>query len=214
MAVEKKKRPSPYEFLRVMSDATDKEIRAAYRNRAKVLHPDAGGGADEFAFLGECLALLLDPERRARFDATGIWEEIDPKIAQKRNVALGVLCGILTQILERGGETQNVIAIAERELRNKQGELSRAANAAHARADRLRGWAIRMRAKPGKQNTLAAILEGQAGAIEATVSTIQTDLDITDMMLDILAEHEWDPVEMTILSQYRTSTNATTSAIG
>jgi curved DNA-binding protein CbpA len=63
--------PTLYETLGVAPDATQAQIKAAFRNRAKTLHPDAGGGADEFAALCEAHDVLSDPERRRRYDETG-----------------------------------------------------------------------------------------------------------------------------------------------
>jgi molecular chaperone DnaJ len=40
-----------YAILGVTRDADPETIKAAYRAKAKRLHPDQGGGADEFAEL-------------------------------------------------------------------------------------------------------------------------------------------------------------------
>ena len=34
---------SPYQVLGIASDATEEEVRRAYREKAKLLHPDRGG---------------------------------------------------------------------------------------------------------------------------------------------------------------------------
>ena len=55
-------------------DASRDEIAAAYRARAKELHPDArpddGTAADRFARVGTAYRVLSDPAERARYDAT------------------------------------------------------------------------------------------------------------------------------------------------
>lgn len=65
---------NPYETLGVGIDATDEEINAAFRKAVKKAHPDMGGSTDEFQRLKNASMVLLDPERRRRFDDTG---EID-----------------------------------------------------------------------------------------------------------------------------------------
>lgn len=62
---------SYYVILGVPADASPAGIRAAYRDRAKELHPDrAGDGRErEFRELQEAYEILSDPQRRRRYDA-------------------------------------------------------------------------------------------------------------------------------------------------
>lgn len=63
---------NPYETLGVKKDATDKEIKAARRKLAAENHPDReGGDAERMSEVNQAVTLLLDPERRKRYDETG-----------------------------------------------------------------------------------------------------------------------------------------------
>jgi molecular chaperone DnaJ len=58
-----------YEVLGVPREASQAEIRNAYRNLAKERHPDyPGGSAEEFSLLQEANAVLSDPDRRRQHD--------------------------------------------------------------------------------------------------------------------------------------------------
>ncbi len=58
-----------YEVLGISREASQAEIRNAYRNLAKERHPDhPGGSADEFSLLQEANAVLSDPNRRRQHD--------------------------------------------------------------------------------------------------------------------------------------------------
>lgn len=63
-----------YEELGVARDASRDEIAAAYRARAKALHPDTrpaeADATDRFARVGAAYRVLSDPDARARYDAS------------------------------------------------------------------------------------------------------------------------------------------------
>ena len=60
-----------YETLGVEQNASTDEIKKAYRNLARVNHPDKGGDAEKFKEIGQAYEVLNDPERRARYDQFG-----------------------------------------------------------------------------------------------------------------------------------------------
>lgn len=89
---------NPYEELGVASDATEAQIRSAYRKKATKTHPDkAGGTADAFSRTAKALAILTNPKARKRFDETG--EAREEPVDTKRSQALQIIEQLLTQAM-------------------------------------------------------------------------------------------------------------------
>lgn len=64
----------PYDTLGVARDASDEEIRRAYRRLARENHPDVSRAPDagqRFAEISEAYELLRDPDTRRRYDRFG-----------------------------------------------------------------------------------------------------------------------------------------------
>jgi len=57
-----------YAILGVSKDATEKEIKKAYRKLSMKHHPDKGGDADKFTELNEANEILSDANKRANYD--------------------------------------------------------------------------------------------------------------------------------------------------
>lgn len=59
-----------YETLGVARDATQEQIRAAYRAKASAAHPDKGGSVEAMQAINTAYHVLSDPGLRALYDQT------------------------------------------------------------------------------------------------------------------------------------------------
>jgi curved DNA-binding protein CbpA len=74
----------PYTLLGVATDASTAEIKAAWRAKMRTTHPDLGGDHDESVALQAAYELLVNPERRAEFDAAVAEREAGERRYQER----------------------------------------------------------------------------------------------------------------------------------
>lgn len=64
-----------YGILGVPRGASPEEVRRSYKRRALTEHPDKGGSQEAFQRLQRAAEVLMDDQRRALYDATGVVDE-------------------------------------------------------------------------------------------------------------------------------------------
>lgn len=157
---------NPYDVLGVEPSATPSEIRKAYRAKAKTLHPDQGGGTEAFQDLGEAQRLLLDPERRARFDRTGEVDgtEADNAESQAMDVIASILENALTKVDGDDLVKQDMVAGIVRTINMRITGLEEALEDADEEIAKLRALGRRFKRRRKGGNLIRRMLDAKAEA--------------------------------------------------
>jgi len=69
---------NPYDVLEIPKDASDKDIKDAYKQLAKIWHPDKNkspNAEEKFKEINKAYNILIDPQLRQRYDQTGSVDE-------------------------------------------------------------------------------------------------------------------------------------------
>lgn len=135
-----------YEILGLPRSASLDDIRAAFRERAKLWHPDSGKAADldRFRLLNEAYEVLRDPRRRLDYDALraspGGARRIAAAAAGPWAPAVAALAAAIAIVtLLWAWSRADVVAGLEEEIDGLRSELEIAQSVAVDAAARLRG---------------------------------------------------------------------------
>lgn len=123
-----------YTTLGVKRDATEKEIKQAYRKLARKLHPDVNPGDKtaeaKFKEINEAYEVISDPEKRKKYDQFGAnWQHADQFTSQGYRGAPGDFGGFRGETgaygTEAGGGFGGLGDIFEEILRGRGGRAGR-----------------------------------------------------------------------------------------
>jgi curved DNA-binding protein CbpA len=115
-----------YITLGVERDASQEEIKKAYRSKATECHPDKGGDAEEFALLNEAYKVLSDEESRKIYDSTG--QSVHRGLDIEKE-AISLLLGLFSEIAEIelesyiGDPVQCLKDLADERSRARSGDI-------------------------------------------------------------------------------------------
>ena len=185
-----------YEELGVEHDASEADIRAAYRRRAKQAHPDAGGTADEFERINRAKLVLLNSSRRQKYDETGkIDDSADDSLARAMNVVSNVIDEVLATIERKGGDIMNfdVVEDAKRVLdgriRTSENHIVQSRNTIKTLKNIIKRFHTKKKNAP---NRLASLFEARLKSAEDVLRNNQEIVASMKRAYEILSEHTFE----------------------
>lgn len=106
-----------YRTLGVKKDATEEQIKKAYRKLSLKFHPDRNPGddkaADKFKEITHAFEILSDPQRRAAYDATGDESNTRVPETETNTILSNVLAVVLIEVSGMGRNVAKVDLVKE-----------------------------------------------------------------------------------------------------
>jgi curved DNA-binding protein CbpA len=202
-----------YDDLGVSPDATAEQIIAAYRRKAKEHHPDAGGDPAEFAKAQRAAEILRDPEKRSRYDATGVADESP---VNEQAEAAEVLCSVFRQVRQQFREHGHRIDLA---LQLKAG-LTQLLDSLKRERERLEGEQRdnddakhRLRHRGENADFIHAMLEEESATIDRGLADVERKGRIFAAALELAKDYDWI-VDLDPLDTGQLPNNFTFPAVG
>lgn len=180
-----------YEVLGVDRGADAAAIKAAYRARARTLHPDAGGDAAAFTQLQQAYDILSDAGLRQRYDETGVVPGAEAAVHPDAPL-YAELAGLLLQLAGAGGPAALMARIRDRlavDLAAMDAEI-RASENLIAMAKRVaRGISCRW-----GENDLGAAVDAQVQAFEAGLTAQRYRRARQVRRIELLSSYDFETI--------------------
>lgn len=183
-----------YDALGVKPDASQAEIKKAYRTKAKEAHPDQGGTREAFDRLLHAVNVLTDPDRRRHYDETGDDQGkvvIDFALAKALEFISLTLRGIIGK--EKEPERIDIIGRLHENIRSKRADLGDDLKACDEFLRRAGKIVKRFKSKRG-HNQIQRLLELEMASVENDKIALTAKLAEMDKAEEIVANHTFDQI--------------------
>lgn len=182
-----------YDTLGVDLPASADEIKAAYRAKAKQHHPDKGGDADRFGEIQKAYDVLSDPDRRARYDATGATDTSDPaaRIEAMAREQVGALVLRILQSNDPGMFRKDWIADAKASVGRDRHRFQAEKRDLEAKAQLVEKLVGRFKAK-GTHNIPRDVLSHVKREVARSLEQIEEKLKVADRIEELLKDYEFE----------------------
>ena len=187
---------NPYEILGISSDASDLEIKKAYKDCSKKLHPDAGGSAEEFANLKKAFDILTDPAKRNLYDEFGVDAPLDIE-NEARLVAISIICSVLDVVPNGTDIDEEIKEVFEKCLM----QIKEQENTAKKARDRLQQRLDGIQKKPPNDFLTKEILRIIQNH-NKTVKQAQLNYKIHDLAYLLSQDYQFEIVKITDNTNY------------
>lgn len=192
-----------YELLGVARDATEEQIKRAYRKLAKRLHPDMpGGDKEKFAAINHAHAVLTDAARRAHYDLTG--DDLPkPPTDELQAKAQDMLAHLLRCIIADAGAdivSAPVISLMRDHLVKAQKELDKRIEKHKHDLAKAEGLAPRFKRKPTAKsdtNIMSALARNFADECKRHIESNEAAKPTMARALELVLDHTFDPLLVT-----------------
>lgn len=184
----------PYQTLALARSADADAIKAAYRQKARVTHPDRGGDPDAFIIVVKAFGVLSDPEAKRLFDETGTINEDGAKTYRQEVAVIlaDMFDAAVTTALGLGLPLERVDFIAQMvsALGNQSGQAEEDCNKLDGEIEALKALRSRIKRQDENPNLFVSRLNDQVSAKVIAHATARRRLALLETAAAELANYD------------------------
>jgi len=188
----------PYKTLNVDKDATEKEIKKAYRKKAKETHPDKKEDKDatEFNEVSTAYMVLSNPIKRKEFDETGS-VDTDSVSEEERNLTMAIE-RFISCFMDSVSKTpfdelkyKNIIEGVRIKINEQVKAIDEDIKNAEGLADHYTKIKDKVNYKGDKDDFLSVAIDQQIQGLKTLIETKEKDSEVWYMSLSLCDQYEW-----------------------
>ena len=181
---------NPYEELGVCRDADTDAVNAAYRKAARQYHPDAGGDRDAFERVQQAAMILRDPERRAKFDATG---ETDTSPDNETSAIASIIVEAFDTAMAAAPDYRaaDIVAHMTKHINAAMRSLADQKKHYAAGLSEIDAASERLEFRGAGTDFIAANLRLRRGQIEQAITECERQVGLREKALEITKGYRW-----------------------
>lgn len=158
-----------YDKLGIKKDASQKEIKNAYRKKSLEKHPDHGGCPKEFDSINKAYRILISEEDRSKYDAGANAEDILAAKKPQQQKSLQILAQVFGNIvLGADVKTTNIVKSIKDQIENAIAEVEKAVKTERLKKEKFEVVLKRLKYSK-KENFLKEIAKSQIAGIEKNI---------------------------------------------
>lgn len=178
-----------YDILGVDESATAEEIKEAYRNSSKENHPDKGGSSEKMAEINHAHAILINPDKRERYDNTG--EEYDQPFDQKFNSFVQeVFMALVDQCKENDIAHVDLIKAFKKHVLTVEGNIYK--NKAEYKKQISKLEKVLKRVKSSKKNLIGNVIQMNIDDLKKKIKACESDLEFIGSCKEVLESYNYE----------------------
>lgn len=178
-----------YDALGVKKDATEHQIKRAWRAKAGKLHPDKpGGNAARFDVIRKAYLVLSNPISRERYDRTG--SDGEDTVDRAEQYVLQLFGQLIDKYMNEG-KRFNFIELAKKSIRQQMTPVKQKLDAEKAIRNRLETLKKVVHTKE-QDNLFTMRLTDKAKQFEAAIQTARDEMEVLENALKLVDIHQDD----------------------
>lgn len=187
-----------YDELGINPDASEEEIRAAYRRKAKQHHPDHGGNPEKMARANKAYNTLSKPIRRLAYDRTGQDRPMDAdKMATDRLLAM------ILEWMQADTNSGDLIRDVSIRIDSEQTALRANRSAGLALMEKLTKRLRKLKRKKRGVDFVGMAVTHRISEIRQQTEILKETADRLDRVRELLGEYEYElDVEPAAMKQF------------